>query len=242
MGGGHASTRVSAYHSRPRLPGSTSWSRPSRRFAPCGSPAPGNTGASGSACRRRPAIRGRCHRSRSSSAAAARSARWLSPPGSATAAIFPPTSARWIASSPSCASIAWQAGRDPAQVEVTVLDIPVIGRDREHAGSIVEKLRGRTTAAAFAQRHHACTADDHIGRYRLLAERGVPTQIRLPPRPGRPRTARRASPRWPGLRLTTSPRPAAQPDNPSRNWPGSEGLADPQEPGRRRRAGRAGRP
>ena len=67
------------------------------------------------------------------------------------------------------------AGRDPAQVEVTVLDIPVIGRDREHAASIVEKLRGRTTAAAFAERHHAGTADDHIGRYRLLAERGVRT-------------------------------------------------------------------
>jgi alkanesulfonate monooxygenase SsuD/methylene tetrahydromethanopterin reductase-like flavin-dependent oxidoreductase (luciferase family) len=67
------------------------------------------------------------------------------------------------------------AGRDPAELEVTVLDIPVIGRDRAHAGSIVEKLRGRTTAAAFAQRHHAGTADDHIGRYRLLAERGVRT-------------------------------------------------------------------
>jgi alkanesulfonate monooxygenase SsuD/methylene tetrahydromethanopterin reductase-like flavin-dependent oxidoreductase (luciferase family) len=68
-----------------------------------------------------------------------------------------------------------ETGRDPAQVEVTVLDVPVIGRDREHAASIVEKLRGRTTAAAFAQRHHAGTADDHIGRYRLLAERGVRT-------------------------------------------------------------------
>ena len=67
------------------------------------------------------------------------------------------------------------AGRDPAQVEVTVLDIPVIGRDREHAAAIVEKLRGRATAATFAQRHHAGTADDHIGRYRLLAERGVRT-------------------------------------------------------------------
>jgi alkanesulfonate monooxygenase SsuD/methylene tetrahydromethanopterin reductase-like flavin-dependent oxidoreductase (luciferase family)/predicted kinase len=65
--------------------------------------------------------------------------------------------------------------RDPAQVEVTVLDIPVIGRDREHAGSIVERLRGRTSAAAFAQRHHAGTPADHIGRYRLLAERGVAT-------------------------------------------------------------------
>jgi alkanesulfonate monooxygenase SsuD/methylene tetrahydromethanopterin reductase-like flavin-dependent oxidoreductase (luciferase family)/predicted kinase len=68
-----------------------------------------------------------------------------------------------------------QAGRDPAQVEVTVLDIPVIGRDREDAASIVEKLRGRATAAAFAQRHHAGPADEHIGRYRLLAERGVTT-------------------------------------------------------------------
>lgn len=68
-----------------------------------------------------------------------------------------------------------EVGRDPAHVEVTVLDIPVIGRDREHAASIVENLRGRVSAAAFAQRHHAGTAGDHIGRYRLLADRGVST-------------------------------------------------------------------
>jgi alkanesulfonate monooxygenase SsuD/methylene tetrahydromethanopterin reductase-like flavin-dependent oxidoreductase (luciferase family) len=67
------------------------------------------------------------------------------------------------------------AGRDPAQAEVTVLDVPVIGRDREEAASIVERLRGRTTAAAFARSHHAGTAGDHIGRYRLLADRGVTT-------------------------------------------------------------------
>jgi alkanesulfonate monooxygenase SsuD/methylene tetrahydromethanopterin reductase-like flavin-dependent oxidoreductase (luciferase family) len=67
------------------------------------------------------------------------------------------------------------AGRDPAQAEVTVLDIPVIGRDREDAASLVEKLRGGTPAAAFAKRHHAGTADEHIGRYRLLADRGVKT-------------------------------------------------------------------
>jgi len=65
------------------------------------------------------------------------------------------------------------AGRGPEQVRVTVLDLPVIGRDREQAGSIVEALRGRTAAADFARRHHAGTAGDHIGRYRLLAERGV---------------------------------------------------------------------
>ena len=68
-----------------------------------------------------------------------------------------------------------EAGRDPDQVRVTVLDIPVIGRDREQTGSIVERLRGRTTAAAFARRHHAGLAADHIGRYRLLADRGVRT-------------------------------------------------------------------
>jgi len=67
------------------------------------------------------------------------------------------------------------AGRDPAQVQVTVLDIPVIGEDRAHAAAIVEKLRGRAPAATFARRHHAGTAADHIGRYRLLAERGVAT-------------------------------------------------------------------
>jgi len=68
-----------------------------------------------------------------------------------------------------------RAGRDPAEVAVTVLDVPVVGRDREHAAAIVEELRGRTSAAAFARMHHAGVAADHIGRYRLLAERGVGT-------------------------------------------------------------------
>jgi alkanesulfonate monooxygenase SsuD/methylene tetrahydromethanopterin reductase-like flavin-dependent oxidoreductase (luciferase family)/predicted kinase len=68
-----------------------------------------------------------------------------------------------------------EAGRDPAEVQITVLDIPVIGADREQAGSIVERLRGRTPAAAFARRHHAGRPADHVGRYRLLADRGVST-------------------------------------------------------------------
>ena len=68
-----------------------------------------------------------------------------------------------------------EAGRDPGDVSVTVLDIPVIGGDREQVASIVERLRGRTPAAAFARRHHAGLPADHIGRYRLLAERGVST-------------------------------------------------------------------
>ena len=60
-------------------------------------------------------------------------------------------------------------------MKITVLDIPVIGRDREHAAAIVEKLRGRSSAAVFAARHHAGLASDHIDRYRQLAGRGVST-------------------------------------------------------------------
>jgi hypothetical protein len=56
-----------------------------------------------------------------------------------------------------------------------VLDVPVVGRDREHVAGLVEALRGRTSAAAFARSHHAGIAADHVGRYRLLAERGVST-------------------------------------------------------------------
>lgn len=68
-----------------------------------------------------------------------------------------------------------RAGRDPAEVAVTVLDIPVIGADREQVARIVERLRGRTSAAAFARRHHAGLAADHAARYRDLAARGVRT-------------------------------------------------------------------
>jgi hypothetical protein len=60
-------------------------------------------------------------------------------------------------------------------VAVTVLDVPVVGRDREHAAATVEALRGRTSAATFARRHHAGVAADHVGRYRQLAELGVST-------------------------------------------------------------------
>jgi alkanesulfonate monooxygenase SsuD/methylene tetrahydromethanopterin reductase-like flavin-dependent oxidoreductase (luciferase family) len=87
-----------------------------------------------------------------------------------------------------------EAGRDPAEVAVTVQDIPVIGDDRGHAAAIVEKLRGRTPAATFARRHHAGIAADHIGRYRLLAERGVSTVfVSLPDLAG-PRDVLRLAP------------------------------------------------
>jgi hypothetical protein len=49
------------------------------------------------------------------------------------------------------------------------------GRDPAEVAALVERLRGRTRAAAFVRRHHAGLAGDHVGRYRLLAERGVRT-------------------------------------------------------------------
>lgn len=67
------------------------------------------------------------------------------------------------------------ADRDPAAVEITALDIPVVGRDRDDTAARVERLRGRTTAATFAARHHAGTVETHVRRYSQLADLGVRT-------------------------------------------------------------------
>ena len=66
-------------------------------------------------------------------------------------------------------------GRDPADVEITVLDLPIVGRDRDDVATRVERLRGRTPAPVFAARHSAGPAADHAERYRGLAELGVGT-------------------------------------------------------------------
>jgi hypothetical protein len=58
---------------------------------------------------------------------------------------------------------------------VTVLDLPVVGRDREHAAQLVERLRGRVSAAAYARQHNAGTPAEHVERYRTLAGSGVDT-------------------------------------------------------------------
>jgi alkanesulfonate monooxygenase SsuD/methylene tetrahydromethanopterin reductase-like flavin-dependent oxidoreductase (luciferase family) len=67
------------------------------------------------------------------------------------------------------------------QKRVTVLDVPVLGDDREHVARLVERLRGRTGAAAFAARHHAGTAVEHVRRYRSLADAGVCAAFVSPP-------------------------------------------------------------
>jgi alkanesulfonate monooxygenase SsuD/methylene tetrahydromethanopterin reductase-like flavin-dependent oxidoreductase (luciferase family)/predicted kinase len=65
-----------------------------------------------------------------------------------------------------------RAGRD---VAVTVLDLPVVGRDREDVWRRVERLRGSTPAPAYAKRKHAATVAETADRYRALLERGVST-------------------------------------------------------------------
>ena len=66
-------------------------------------------------------------------------------------------------------------GRDPAEVAVTVLDLPVVGRDRDDVWARVERHRGRTAAAAYAARTHAGTVAEHRDRYAGLAGLGVST-------------------------------------------------------------------
>ena len=66
-------------------------------------------------------------------------------------------------------------GRDPDEVEVTVLDVPVLGTDREDVARRVERLRGRVPASAYARTHHAGTAAEHAERYRSLGEQEVGT-------------------------------------------------------------------
>jgi len=73
-----------------------------------------------------------------------------------------------------------EAGRDPSTVHATVLDLPLVGRDRDDAWSRVERHRGRAPAATFAARHHAGTATEHAARLAGLAERGVTTAFIAP--------------------------------------------------------------
>ena len=61
------------------------------------------------------------------------------------------------------------------EVMVTVLDLPVVGRDRDDTWARVERLRGSTPAAAYARRTNAGTPAEQRDRYAALADRGVDT-------------------------------------------------------------------
>ncbi|WP_263575306.1 LLM class flavin-dependent oxidoreductase [Nocardioides cavernae] len=66
-------------------------------------------------------------------------------------------------------------GRDRSEVAVTVLDLPVVGADRDDVWARVETLRGRTPAATYAARTHAATVAGHRDRWARLAGLGVST-------------------------------------------------------------------
>ena len=65
--------------------------------------------------------------------------------------------------------------RHSETVRITVLDLPTIGTDRDDTWARVERLRGRTPAAAYAERTHAGTAADQRDRWGGLADLGVDT-------------------------------------------------------------------
>jgi alkanesulfonate monooxygenase SsuD/methylene tetrahydromethanopterin reductase-like flavin-dependent oxidoreductase (luciferase family)/predicted kinase len=67
------------------------------------------------------------------------------------------------------------AAVEGTDTKVTVLDLPTIGRDRDDTWARVERLRGSTAAAAYAQRTYAGTPAEQRDRYGGLADRGVDT-------------------------------------------------------------------
>ncbi len=66
-------------------------------------------------------------------------------------------------------------GRDRSEVAITVLDLPVVGSDRDDVWARVERHRGRTPAATYAARTHAATVAGHRDRWARLAGLGVST-------------------------------------------------------------------
>lgn len=73
-------------------------------------------------------------------------------------------------------------GRDPADVAVSTLSPVLIGSDDGHVRELVDRLRPpRQPAARYAENVNASTVDDHIGRFRELAEAGADeVVVRLP--------------------------------------------------------------
>lgn len=68
-----------------------------------------------------------------------------------------------------------ELGRPHDEVAVTVLDIVIVGDDRDDTWNRVERLRGRTRAADYAARHHAAEVATHRERHDRLFEQGVST-------------------------------------------------------------------
>jgi alkanesulfonate monooxygenase SsuD/methylene tetrahydromethanopterin reductase-like flavin-dependent oxidoreductase (luciferase family)/predicted kinase len=66
-------------------------------------------------------------------------------------------------------------GRPHDEVDVTVLDVAVVGSSRDDTWARVERLRGRARATDFAARHHAGEVAAHRERHERLFDAGVRT-------------------------------------------------------------------
>ncbi|HEV2778759.1 MAG TPA: TIGR03560 family F420-dependent LLM class oxidoreductase [Actinophytocola sp.] len=73
-----------------------------------------------------------------------------------------------------------EAGREP--IELTHLCTALVGADDREVAALVDRLRSpRQDPARYAAAMHAGTVDDHVGRFRELAEAGVAeVMVRLP--------------------------------------------------------------
>jgi alkanesulfonate monooxygenase SsuD/methylene tetrahydromethanopterin reductase-like flavin-dependent oxidoreductase (luciferase family) len=80
---------------------------------------------------------------------------------------------QWERVVPAVRSRLEEAGRSREEFEISVLDIPLVGSTRSEVARLVERWRGSRPAEEFGRRHHAATAEVHIGRYRQMADQGV---------------------------------------------------------------------
>ena len=87
-----------------------------------------------------------------------------------------------------------EVGRPRDEVEVTVLDVAVVGTDRDDTWARVERLRGRAKAADFAGRHHAGDVASHRERHERLVEEGVGTVFLALPDLDGPQDVERVAP------------------------------------------------
>jgi hypothetical protein len=60
---------------------------------------------------------------------------------------------------------------------VTSLSSSLLAGDRDELATEIERLRGGRSPEAYATSVNAGTAEDHIGRFRSLAEAGVQTAV-----------------------------------------------------------------
>jgi F420-dependent oxidoreductase-like protein len=78
-------------------------------------------------------------------------------------------------------------GRDVEEIEITHLSTALTAPGRSELGRLVDRLRPRSASPeTYSARVNAATVEDHVGRFRELAEAGVSTAIVNLPNAGEP--------------------------------------------------------